>query len=117
MWELPPEIAAKVAEIRARPGHDRRHQKIGEKVKDKVLRRVRDQPDPHGLTVSTYEARVLDLLVEGCTNAEIAERAFLTVATVKTHLQHVKFRTGSRSRTHIAVRYARGDFAVVGLQR
>jgi DNA-binding NarL/FixJ family response regulator len=43
--------------------------------------------DPDGLT--EREREVLELLVEGYTNPEIADRLFLEVGTVKNHVHHI----------------------------
>ena len=51
------------------------------------------------------EREVLGLVVEGATNAQIAERLFISVDTVTRHLTHVYAKTGTRSRAQ-AVRYA-----------
>lgn len=44
------------------------------------------------------EIDVLALLVEGCTNAEIAERLFVEVSTVKTHVNALFAKLGVRDR-------------------
>jgi NarL family two-component system response regulator LiaR len=61
-----------------------------------ATRQRADQPD-FGLT--RREAEVLDLLVEGLTNAEIAERLVISVATVKYHVRSVLGKLGVNSRT------------------
>ena len=53
---------------------------------------------------SERELQVLRLVVEGYTDADIAETLFISVATVKTHIQNMKNRTGFRNRTELAVR-------------
>jgi two-component system vancomycin resistance associated response regulator VraR len=53
---------------------------------------------------SKRELDVLRLVVEGYTDADIAETLFISVATVKTHIQNMKNRTGFRNRTELAVR-------------
>ena len=58
---------------------------------------------PDGLT--EREAEVLGLIAQGCTNAEIARRLFVTEATVKTHVNHIFAKTMSRDRAQ-AVAYA-----------
>lgn len=51
------------------------------------------------------EERVVDLVAEGLTNKQIADKLFVSVATVKTHLQHVyqKVEVSSRSELTAAV--------------
>jgi DNA-binding NarL/FixJ family response regulator len=60
-------------------------------------------PPPAGLT--TREAEVLTLLAAGLTNTEIAERLFVSNATVKTHINRIFAKTGARDRAQ-AIRYA-----------
>jgi DNA-binding NarL/FixJ family response regulator len=58
---------------------------------------------PDGLT--SREAEVLTLLAAGLSNTEIAQRLFLSNATVKTHINRIFAKTGARDRAQ-AVRYA-----------
>ena len=53
------------------------------------------------------ELDVLKELITGDTNAEIAERLFISVATVKSHIQHMMEKTGFKTRTEL-VSEARG---------
>jgi two-component system vancomycin resistance associated response regulator VraR len=57
-----------------------------------------------------FTERELDILKElttGDTNSEIAERLFISVATVKSHIQHLMDKTGFKTRTEL-VSEARG---------
>ena len=54
--------------------------------------------------LSKRELEVLRWVVAGDTDAIIAERLFITVPTVKSHVQNIKNRTGFRNRTEIAVK-------------
>ena len=65
---------------------------------------ARPLPDPvqlyntGSIYIPTAELRVLDQLVAGRTNVEIAEALFLSVNTVKTHLQRMNKKTGATTR-------------------
>jgi DNA-binding NarL/FixJ family response regulator len=63
------------------------------------------QPDelPDGLT--PRETDVLQLIAQGLSNTEIAQRLYLSSATVKTHINHIFQKTGARDRAQ-AVTYA-----------
>ena len=58
------------------------------------------------------ELHVLKSLAAGQTDAEIAEKLFVSVRTVKTHIQSMREKTGFRNRTELAVR-ARGIGLVI----
>jgi len=51
------------------------------------------------------EVEVLALLASGLSNTEIAQRLYLSNATVKTHINRIFAKTGARDRAQ-AVRYA-----------
>lgn len=62
----------------------------------------------HGWDALTpAELDVTRLVGEGCTNQQIADRLFVSVATVKTHLVHTYDKLGIRSRSELAARFAR----------
>lgn len=59
---------------------------------------------------SDFSKRELDVLrevVRGSLDSEIAERLHISLRTVKTHIQHMRDKTGFRNRTELAVQ-ARG---------
>jgi DNA-binding NarL/FixJ family response regulator len=57
---------------------------------------------PEAVALSTRERQVLELLVEGRSNAEIARRLDSTHATVKFHVATVLRKFGVRNRTQVA---------------
>jgi DNA-binding NarL/FixJ family response regulator len=63
----------------------------------------RAAPPPDGLT--EREVEILALIVQGLTNPEIAARLFLSNHTVKTHINRIFAKTGSRDRA-AAIGYA-----------
>jgi len=50
------------------------------------------------LGLTNRENEVLQLLVKGYSNAEIAEKLFLSVSTIKTHVSNLFFKLGVTSR-------------------
>jgi DNA-binding NarL/FixJ family response regulator len=60
-------------------------------------------PLPDGLT--DREAEILGLIAQGLNNPEIAARLFVTTHTVKSHINRIFAKTGSRDRP-AAIRYA-----------
>jgi two-component system, NarL family, response regulator LiaR len=57
--------------------------------------------------VTDREREVLELIVAGCTNVVIAERLFITVGTVKTHVRNILAKLCASDRTEAAVRALR----------
>lgn len=53
------------------------------------------------------ELEILELIVAGCSNAEIAERLYITVGTVKTHVRNILNKLCADDRTQAAVRALR----------
>ena len=60
-------------------------------------------------SLTPTEARVVELVGEGCSNAQIAEKLFVGVSTVKTHLVHVYEKLGMSSRTELAAAAGRKE--------
>lgn len=60
---------------------------------------VRDQRKLQSLGITPRELEVLELIAEGLSNREIAERVFVSENTVKTHLSRVFDKLGARRRT------------------
>ncbi len=53
------------------------------------------------------ELDVLELIVSGCTNEAIAERLYITIGTVKTHVRNILSKLCANDRTEAAVRALR----------
>lgn len=53
------------------------------------------------------ELEVLALIVDGCSNAEISAKLYITVGTVKTHVRNILNKLGADDRTQVAVRALR----------
>jgi DNA-binding CsgD family transcriptional regulator len=54
------------------------------------------------LGISRREADVLALLIEGCSNREIADRLYLSVRTVEKHVESLLRKTATKTRTQLA---------------
>ena len=61
--------------------------------------------DPADTDLTPRESEVLRLIAAGKSNREIARALFVSEATVKTHVNRIFAKTGSRDRTQ-AMRYA-----------
>lgn len=75
-----------------------------------VLRRLvthamrhRPQPEPPDLDVTDREREVLALLGAGLSNADIADRLYVSVTTVKTHVANLMAKTACANRVQLAV--------------
>ena len=55
---------------------------------------------PTGVALSKREIEVISLVARGFDNAEIGERLFIGVETVKSHVQHCLAKLGARNRAH-----------------
>ena len=84
--------AGLIAELRHRPGGSRR-----------LAGQRRDQP-----ALSAREWEILELLAEGASTSEMAERLFLSQVTVRRHISSILGKLGVTSRED-AVKLVRGD--------
>jgi DNA-binding CsgD family transcriptional regulator len=62
-----------------------------------------DGPAAGEWKLTVREQLVTEFVADGLTNREVARRLCITVATVKKHLTHAMAKTGSASRTQLAV--------------
>ena len=62
---------------------------------------------------SERERQVLRLVVAGKSDAAIAEELHISVPTVKSHVQHMKNRTGFSNRTELAVKAREIGFVII----
>jgi two-component system, NarL family, response regulator LiaR len=60
---------------------------------------VRDQGKLESLGITPRELEILELIAQGLSNKEIAERVFVSENTVKTHSSRVFDKLGARRRT------------------
>jgi DNA-binding NarL/FixJ family response regulator len=74
----------------------------------RVIGSLREQPAADPLSVlSDQEKKVLELIGEGLTNRQIAERMFLAEKTVKNYVSSLLTKLGMQRRTQAAAFYAR----------
>jgi two-component system, NarL family, response regulator DevR len=76
---------------------------------DRVLTRLREGPrvDPRLASLTGQERRILDLIAEGYTNRQIAEKMFLAEKTVKNYVSNLLAKLGMERRTQAATFAAR----------
>jgi predicted ATPase/class 3 adenylate cyclase/DNA-binding CsgD family transcriptional regulator len=67
----------------------------------------RERPQAGWDAVTPMEHRVIELVAEGLTNPQIAERLFVSRRTVSTHLSHVFAKLGVSSRAELAAAVTR----------
>jgi len=69
----------------------------------------RSRPDHGWESLTPTELRVVELVASGLPNKEIAQKLFVSLATVKTHLVHSFTKLDVRSRTELAAAAIRRD--------
>jgi DNA-binding CsgD family transcriptional regulator len=67
----------------------------------------RGRPGHGWESLTPTETRVVELVASGLPNKEIAEKLFVSLATVKTHLVHVYTKLDVRTRTELAAEATR----------
>ena len=80
-------------------------------VAERVLQRLQDGPsvDPRLASLTVQERKVLDLIVEGKTNRQIATDLFLAEQTVKNYVSNLLAKLGMERRTQAGTFAARLD--------
>ncbi|NJL10359.1 MAG: response regulator transcription factor [Calothrix sp. SM1_7_51] len=83
--------------------------KIGANAKRVLIEGLDPETEKNigGFPLTQREKEVLELIVAGCDNAEIAKRLYLTVGTVKTHVRGILSKLCVDDRTQAAVRALR----------
>ena len=79
-------------------------------------RRVRGRPGQGWESLTKTELRVAELLVQGLTNPEIAERLVVAPSTVKTHVSHIFDALVVSNRTEAVYALARAGVGINDLQ-
>ncbi|MDP9005528.1 MAG: response regulator transcription factor [Actinomycetota bacterium] len=84
------------------------HTAVSRDVAVSMLREVhRTQSGMVEELVSKREEEVLQLIADGCSSAEVAERLFLSQKTVKNHLASIYHKLDARDRTQAVLRAVR----------
>jgi DNA-binding NarL/FixJ family response regulator len=81
-------------------------------IASKVLRQLKHNPKPDQTETGAYpltkrELEVLELIVQGCSNQLIADKLYVTVGTVKTHVRNILSKLCVDDRAQAAVRALR----------
>lgn len=85
---------------------------IGGKVLNQVATKKKSEPPPTTYSLSDREYEVLNLLAQGLTNADIAQKLFLTEGTVRNYTSEIFKKLGVSDRTQaavVAIRYGLVD--------
>lgn len=72
-----------------------------------AINRLSDEDFIPAYPLTERELEVLKLIVDGCSNAQIAEKLYITVGTVKTHVRNILNKLCADDRTQVAVRALR----------
>ena len=84
---------------------------MGPTMQDQIIRRDYHEPkggsrpmsssdpsDPRNISLSAREIEIIELVAEGLTNQEIADRLTISKRTVDNHVSNVFTKTGSKNR-------------------
>lgn len=107
---LDPGIARKVLKAASHSAGPKDGETEGEKnstAKEQVKDAAKDAPGPNPFALSQREMEVLQLLVEGLSNQEIADKLCLGTETIKTHMRHIMRKLSVSDRTQAAIKAMR----------
>ena len=75
------------------------HSTLAPEATEALVKATRQRASPRDYGLTERELEVLSLLVKGLSNAEIAERLVISVATAKFHVRGILSKLGVSSRT------------------
>lgn len=79
-----------------------------DEVAMQVLRKNISSEEPLSVDLSDREREIIELLAEGLSNKQIAERLFITQGTVKNYISNILTKTSLEHRTQLAVWHLKG---------
>jgi DNA-binding NarL/FixJ family response regulator len=99
------ELRHALTEAMAGPGHRDGVSQIVRRMRQLVRERQADEDAP-----TPQQTRVLELMARGLTYSEIAERLVISESTVRFHVQRLKLKLGTSSRTELVVCAVRAGY-------
>jgi DNA-binding NarL/FixJ family response regulator len=104
---IDPAIARIVLQQAQQNKFQRRNSTLNSAEMDNSVNEAEDQEQIESYDLTERELEVLQLIVEGCSNLIIAEKLFITIGTVKTHVRNILNKLSAADRTQAAVRALR----------
>jgi DNA-binding CsgD family transcriptional regulator len=93
--------------LQSAAGAERDAGRVRRLLRDYGVQRAGGRPDPaaaHWPELTASELAVVQLVVQGATDREVAQRLYISAHTVNSHLRHVFAKLGIRSRVELAHR-------------
>ena len=91
--------------LQSAAGAERDAARVRRLLRDNGVKRASRQPDPAAALwpeLSASEVAVVQLVIQGATDREVAQRLYISAHTVNSHLRHVFAKLGIRSRVELA---------------
>jgi DNA-binding NarL/FixJ family response regulator len=91
--------------LQSATGAERDAARVRRLLRERGVQRAGGRPSPaaaHWPELTSSELAVVELVTQGVTDREVAERLFISAHTVNSHLRHVFTKLGIRSRVELA---------------
>jgi DNA-binding CsgD family transcriptional regulator len=91
--------------LQSAAGAERDAARVRRLLRDYGVKRAGRRPDPATALwpeLSASEVAVVQLVIQGATDREVAQRLYISAHTVNSHLRHVFAKLGIRSRVELA---------------